>query len=233
MTISNEIIHFYKRIQNDPYHRYLSWEHCNIHFAQKNNFDIDYSALQLAFYLASWGMYRGSSFLLWKDYKIHTKLIKNLIPKFNKLHNIDFSDKNNDKSNAQLILKASNEIKNYYREAVNSVNGKDKCIEASDTLSTKILLGIFGCIPAYDKYFIGGLKVNKLKYYSINEKSICSLFNFYRTNEDEFEIANNYIFNSSGIYYPKMKLVDMYFWEIGRKKDEKDTKAKKKKKKSI
>ena len=64
---------FYKKIEDDKYHRYKSWEHCYRYFKKNKNKELnyDYAALQLAFYLASWGMYRGSSILLWKDYKIH------------------------------------------------------------------------------------------------------------------------------------------------------------------
>lgn len=56
------------RIKNEKNNRFLSWEHCYTCFYRarqdKTNVDIDYLSLQLAFYLASWGMYRGSTFLL-------------------------------------------------------------------------------------------------------------------------------------------------------------------------
>lgn len=38
---------------------------------KENDVNLDYLSLQLAFYLASWGMYRGSSFLLQKYYRVH------------------------------------------------------------------------------------------------------------------------------------------------------------------
>ena len=63
---------FYNELREDPNGRYRSWEYCYkaFHDARGNtNADVDYLSLQLAFYLASWGMYRGSSFLLQKDYK--------------------------------------------------------------------------------------------------------------------------------------------------------------------
>ncbi len=61
---------------NEPYHRNLSWDHCYKAFDNiSKESDKDYLALHLAFYLASWGMYRGSSGLLWKDYKIHVDAI--------------------------------------------------------------------------------------------------------------------------------------------------------------
>lgn len=49
----------------------LRAEHCYkcFHDARNNSTpDLDYLSLQLAFYLASWGMYREASFLLQKDY---------------------------------------------------------------------------------------------------------------------------------------------------------------------
>ena len=58
----------------DEHGRYLSWRHCYKAFGENRNkvddSTIDYLCLHLAFYLASWGMYRASTFLLEKDYKI-------------------------------------------------------------------------------------------------------------------------------------------------------------------
>jgi len=42
---------------------------------------MDHLCLHLAFYLASWGMYRGSSKLLQKDYKVHATSVKELMKK--------------------------------------------------------------------------------------------------------------------------------------------------------
>lgn len=61
--------------------RFYSWRYCYDRF--NSNMDdcseedrTDYLALNLAFYLASWGMYRGSSFLLQYDYTIHKKAVR-------------------------------------------------------------------------------------------------------------------------------------------------------------
>jgi hypothetical protein len=48
------------------------------------------ACLHLSFYLASWGLYRGSSFLLWKDYLVHHDMV-NRILSLQHLRNIDFS----------------------------------------------------------------------------------------------------------------------------------------------
>ena len=73
---------FYNDLKADENGRYRSWEHCYSHFIKargSQEVDYDYLSLQLAFYLASWGMYRGSSFLLQKDYKVHIPVVKELL----------------------------------------------------------------------------------------------------------------------------------------------------------
>ena len=73
---------FYNDLKSDENGRYRSWEHCYSRFIKargSNDVDYDYLSLQLAFYLASWGMYRGSSFLLQKDYKVHIPVVKELL----------------------------------------------------------------------------------------------------------------------------------------------------------
>ena len=75
---------FYQSTQEDDNARYLSWEHCYkcFHDARTSlSPDYDYLSLQLGFYLASWGMYRASSFLLQKDYKVHTEAVKEILSK--------------------------------------------------------------------------------------------------------------------------------------------------------
>ena len=92
---------FYNDLKSDENGRYRSWEHCYSHFMNargRNDVDYDYLSLQLAFYLASWGMYRGSSFLLQKDYRVHISVVKELLSeKYDALAGIDcigFKDEN-------------------------------------------------------------------------------------------------------------------------------------------
>lgn len=74
------IVDYFNETVKDKHGRYMSWRHCYKVFSKNRNvFDeqtVDYLALHLAFYLASWGMYRGSSFLLQKDYKVHIPVVK-------------------------------------------------------------------------------------------------------------------------------------------------------------
>ncbi len=84
----------YIKLEKEPNHRYRSWEHCFRAFSDKkdvtDNKTIDYLSLHLAFYLASWGMYRGSSNLLQKDYRIHIPIVRIILVKGQKLKkNVD------------------------------------------------------------------------------------------------------------------------------------------------
>lgn len=103
---------FHKIRTDDIYSRYRSWEHCNTLFNEKHNEliekrkynldlcdeDYDYLALNLSLYLASWGMYRGSSMLLYTDYKIQIPVIKELMSEdYDNLWNINYKDLNDKK----------------------------------------------------------------------------------------------------------------------------------------
>ena len=80
MNIERPIVRLHRSLAVDRHHRYRSWGHCYRYFARRRRIrsaqGIDHGALQLGFYLASWGMYRGSSFLLWKDYRIHRYAVR-------------------------------------------------------------------------------------------------------------------------------------------------------------
>ena len=87
MAIIDEFIkkagEFYGELKVQDRHRYCSWEHCYAQFyeARQNpeKPNVDNLSLHLAFYLASWGMYRGSSFLLQYDYTIHTFVVEEIL----------------------------------------------------------------------------------------------------------------------------------------------------------
>lgn len=213
--ISQKILLFHDQLETDIYHRYKSWEHCYSYFTGPA-IDEDHACLHLAFYLASWGMYRGSSFLLWKDYLIHKEVVKKIIS-MKRLREINFS-KQNDQT-ATEIIEFVGWIKLSYQNHITDINGQATKINVTDTLATKILLGTLGCIPAYDRYFIGGLRTERISYSSLSERNFMAVIRFYQNNISAFDFAQASIQKSSGILYPAMKLVDMYFWQIGYEND--------------
>ena len=81
MNIHRRIRAFHADLTADQHHRYRSWEHCYGFFRRITHKRIvrqHDDALQLGFYLASWGMYRGSSFLLQRAYTVHLSVVESL-----------------------------------------------------------------------------------------------------------------------------------------------------------
>ena len=219
--IIKQELKFYKKIKEDENSRYRSWEYCykNFYDAHKSEIideeKVDYLSLQLAFYLASWGMYRGSSFLLQKDYKIHKPIIKLL---FNKEYDSLWGIKINEYKKIENQEKLINLV-NSIRDVYNNVRGAKNKNEVSDTLVTKILLGTMGCVPAYDRYFVSGVRNEKVTSGCFNIQSILGLVDFYNKYYNEFEEVRKQI-KVSGIKYPQMKMIDSCFWQIGYDLDE-------------
>jgi len=202
-TISETIQIFIDKGDKE-FQRFNSWDTCFNYFQQeyfKNKSNDDTAALHLGFYLASWGMYRGSTFLLQNDYTIHIGIVKILKKYYSESTEVDYA----------TIEKIGDEITNYYQSKAHP-NTKNNNT-ASVTLITKILLGTFSCIPAYDRFFIDGLGIENDKNpesnldKNFNVNSFRSLNKFYEKNQKEFMLF--------GERYPKMKLLDMYFWQLG------------------
>lgn len=214
---------FYDELKQDVNGRYRSWEHCYKTFydARKvKNPDYDFLSLHLAFYLASWGMYRGSAFLLQKDYKVHIPVVKELLnSKYDSLFGIECKDLKNEQ-NQQKLKELNAFLKNYYDKIRDTVKEKEIKNEISSTLTTKILMGTFGCVPAYDRYFIEGVKDQKVTTGNYNLKSLLKLVDFYESNKEKLEKTRKSLTVYS-LPYPQMKLLDMGFWQIGFEKDTK------------
>ncbi len=216
----NDLISTIKRysdgIFTDEFHRYKSWEICNDAF---NTFpQIDAHTLHLAFYLASWGMYRGSSGLLQKNHLIHQKTVDLIFE--NGQHLNCNSDNEIVKEQIQDIIKLKNSLSEIYSSINYSRGNKhDIPITPTDTLISKIMLGTLACAPAYDRYFIDGLKSRKFQYFTFNEKSLIELFNFIDINSSEIEECQDYLMKGTKKHYSIMKIIDMYFWQLGYEKE--------------
>jgi len=208
--IHEKINAYFGEVVGDPHHRYRSWEHCYHFFrtvtpsgltTQREN-----AALQLGFYLASWGMYRRSTFLLQRAYTVHSGVIDCLtLPRFAPIWEHEFGADAADVALVPLILDAAKEIGKAYSQFG----------EPTETLVTKVLLGTFGCLPACDQYFVAGFRGAKLGHSSLNEKFINKLLDFSQANLTELRREQSIIKEHGGATYPLMKLVDMYFWQLG------------------
>jgi hypothetical protein len=206
----------------DEHHRYRSWEHCYSYFRHLTEQDLatnrEYAALQLAFYLASWGMYRGSSFLLQHDYTVHRSVVEVLVnPRFEMLKNPTFGTGTGDLQLVPLVLELVATVKEAYVPFARRVGSGDP----TDTLATKVILGTVGCLPACDRYFIDGFKSQGFQYSNLNRKSISKIVDFSQANAPELLSQQALLQETSGFRYPVMKLVDMYFWQLGYERDPK------------
>ena len=219
--IRRVILEFYNEISRDENHRYKSWEHCFKYFKQHRPFateqEKDLAALHLSFYLASWGMYRGSSPLLWKDYKVHKPAINVLLKRrYERLWDPQFRAQSEEQHNIPLILELKNELSGSYPDHVTRGDGEDIQFAPTETLITKILLGTMACTPACDNFFIKGFRLTGLPFSEFRQEFLDKVRVFYHNHEEEFRQAKDHIYRESRIRYPVMKLVDMYFWKIGR-----------------
>lgn len=153
------------------------------------------SCLHLAAYLASWGMYRGSSHLLQRSIRYYVGLIEVLQDHVG-LFDIDISD----------YGKPDNR-----KSVVNCFNSIWDCLEIpTQTLVTKIMLGVFGCVPALDIYVKKTLGIK-----TINESALNSIFKFYENNSREIDSFTVYTLNfadgeDTKIKYKQAKIIDMY-----------------------
>jgi len=212
-------------ITADEFHRYKSWDNCFHSFSSSTKSEIQ--ILELAFYLASWGMYRGSGGLLQKNHLIHKGAVDIIFSNTSqKLKCNQTTEIKREK--IKDIIAVKDELAKYFR-SIYFTKGADKPkpISPTDTLLSKIILGTLGCVPAYDRYFIDGLKEMKMKHTGFNEASLNELFNFIDDNKNEIDEAQKLIKTETQRHYPLMKILDMYFWQIGYDKEVKEKKQKK------
>jgi hypothetical protein len=216
-AITDLLTKYFSNIVADEFHRYTSWDNCFQAFGSSKKPEIQ--VLELAFYLASWGMYRGSSGLLQKNHLIHKGAVDIIFSKSSQKLKCNQTNEVG-KENIKAILELKNQLADYYR-GIYFTKGSEKLkrISPTDTLLSKIMLGTLGCAPAYDRYFIDGLKEMKMQYTGFNEASLNELFAFIYKNKKEIDKAQKLIKSKTQRHYPLMKIIDMYFWQIGYDKD--------------
>lgn len=200
---------YYEKVK-DQASREASWKYCYEAFlsfrgkilSEENK---EYLALHLTTYLASWGMYRGSSFLLQeKNYKVHIGVINIL---FEKRYDVLWNMCN--KEHLDLLMALKEEINKHYSE-----QRIDSQRDTTDTLVTKILLGTLGCAPAYDTNLCVSLKMLGIPT-SFRKESVCQIIDLYEKYRNEFELSRQKAIKIEGISdYPIMKILDACLWQL-------------------
>jgi hypothetical protein len=203
-----------------------SWEHCYRAFRDARTDpspDCDYLSLHLAFYLASWGMNRGSSFLLQKDYKVHTPIVEEILkPEYDCLFGVACADLREDEVQT-MLTNVYNYIANHFDPIRDQVAGRKVESPVSPVLITKILMGTLGCVPAYDRFFQDGVAKYKVTTQEYSLNSVLRLVDFYEAHNDRLEEARRGM-RTEDLTYPQMKLLDMGLWQVGFEKDAGDAK---------
>ena len=208
---------FYDDARANENGRSRSWEHCYRVFRDARTDpspDYNYLSLHLAFYLASWGMYRGWSFLLQRDYKVLSPIVEEILkPEYDCLFGLACADLRESEVQGSLE-KLHKYIAKHFRPIRNEVAGREVASPVSPVLITKILMGTLGCVPAYDRFFVDGIKKHKVTTQEYSRKSVRKLAEFYEAHNDRLEEARRGM-RTEDLTYPQMKLLDMGFWQIG------------------
>ena len=208
---------FYDDARANENGRSRSWEHCYRVFRDARTApspDYDYLSLHLAFYLASWGMYRGSCFILQKDYKVLVPIVEEILkPEYDCLFGLACADLRDDDVWDQYT-NLYKYIDGYFDPIRNEVAGRVVASQVSPVLITKILMGTLGCVPAYDRFFQDGVATYKVTTQEYSTNSVLKLVDFYEEHNDRLEEARRGM-RVGDLIYPQMKLLDMGFWQVG------------------
>ncbi len=205
--------------------RYASFDYCYNYFyssykndelgklASKDN--IQMSCFQLGFYLASWGMLRGSSKILQKSVKYFEPLIEWISNADKTLWKIDVSYDKIDVNSGKIDVYSYNdlEVQDKLMEAAQGIRealkNNDNSFNPSKTLVTKVMLGVFGNTPALDTYFSNSFGVRTL-----NNRGLTRIYDFYSQHKEVIDGFEIYTLDfttgkETNIKYKKAKIIDM------------------------
>lgn len=202
---------------HDATGRYASFDYAYNYFNPSSGRDLtndmEKSCLALGFYLASWGMFRGSSFILEKSSKNFVPLIEYISEQPKEFWSIDTNTYSAE--NIDILIEQYNKIKESLVPT-----GKSHL-----TLVTKIMLGVFGSTPAFDRFFIDSLGTifkGECGFTRFNKKSLTCLSKFYLSNEsviDGIATSSKTISFETGsltnLSYTRAKVIDMYGFTKG------------------
>ncbi|SDQ03685.1 hypothetical protein [Arthrobacter crystallopoietes] len=194
--------------------RSRSWDYCYNYFQDtaEPTQDLERSCLQLGYYLASWGMLRGSTYLFTKTNVHHYAQVIQVIEKLNPTMRSVNADSYLDEEARTEIIGAYKALrKALVPEGVTHV-----------TLVGKVMLGVWGCVPSFDTYFRRGFghladkRGEKSAFNRLNNLSLTLLGEFHDRHRDEIsDLAGRYTtlafdgeFTARPL--PFAKVIDMY-----------------------
>lgn len=200
-----------------PTDRYVSFDYCYNHFqsyweqgrvqALADEASLQLSCLHLGFYLASWGMLRGSTTLLQRSLRYLAPVIETIAAAPPEIWSTDANDYSDE--NCSALVGFAQRLRQAFPEG------------ASDTLATKIMLGVFGCVPAFDNNFVTGSGL------SFSSGALKEIARFYRENSPVVEryrvpTLDFDTLRPTSRTYSRAKVVDMIFFVEGARKIARD-----------
>jgi hypothetical protein len=205
--------------QPRPGGRERSWDFCFNYFQDRpeQTRDLELSCLQLGYYLASSGMLRGGAYLARKanasEYRRAVEVIQDRTPALAGLDMHSYAD-----TDVRALL-----LDTYHDLAAALLpEGGDP-----HTLVTKVMLGVWGVIPAFDRFFVehfrslGDTPKERSAFRVPQERSLLLLSSFYTGHADEIDsLAGRFTTvdfdgQPTSRRYTRAKVVDMYAVQAG------------------
>jgi hypothetical protein len=161
------------------------------------------SCLQLGFYLASWGMFRGSSTLLLKSARYYEPVIDVIAAAPAQAWDLD----------AHLYTTDSWRMLHGLDQEIRAAFGHRKRVTSA--LATKVMLGVLGNVPAFDTYFRKGFRAA-----TFGPKAFRRLGEFYQEHADTIErnripTLDFRTGQPTRHRYSRAKIIDMIFFIEG------------------
>lgn len=235
MTIKDYYKDFMKQWEN-KHSRLRSYDPCKEYFDRHYGRKLtpikkDEFCLRLFSYLASWGMFRGNDWLIWKSYTVFEDVADILFDtKYKPLKDIDPLKNGFGLKKGWDIDKYVEKACELYREVHDTLkktldtdseeyeDDKKRANAVSQLMTCKILMGTYGCVIAYDSFDMKGLRAVGIT--SPQTKSIEELFRetcklIIRYKNEFLEIMND--MKQYKVNYTVFKVLDMILWEHGKK----------------
>lgn len=187
--------------------RDFSYDYCQLYYCQHDRDSIINNLEQSCFvlwgFLAGFGMLRGSAPLLKKNPTVLVPVIKYIAA--HQLYDIDLENYNDAAARKRII--------NAYHDVEQCL----KPLKASPILITKIMLGAYTCVPAFDGNFCRFMKNEWRIPFSANHLDVilqriyekCHHIKFPQLYLRQFDGEN------SNILMKKIRFIDRFGWEVG------------------
>jgi hypothetical protein len=152
-------------------------------------------------------MLRGSTFLLQHSMKHFVPVIERIATAPRGLWELDINQY--DQAGIELLMEWSQKI----RDSLQPDGPLKRPV--THTLVTKVMLGVFGCVPAFDRNFTRGFGVGRY-----NAKSLQKVGDYYQEHATQIDELRRPTFDfatghPTALLYTRAKVLDMAFFTAG------------------